>query len=54
VTIEPGNRGQFDVFVDGDVVATKHAVSALAKLRGDKGFPEDADAVAAVRTKLGR
>jgi hypothetical protein len=54
VTIEPGAKGQFDVIVDGDVVATKHAVGAMGKLRGDKGFPDDADAVATVRSKLGR
>jgi hypothetical protein len=29
-------------------------VSAMAKLRGDKGFPENDEAVAAVRAKLGR
>jgi hypothetical protein len=29
-------------------------VSAVAKLRGDKGFPDDDEAVAAVRAKLGR
>ena len=54
MTIAPGAKGQFDVFVDGDVVATKHTVSALARVRGDKGFPDDDDAVAAVRAKLGR
>lgn len=54
VTITPGGRGQFDVVVDGEVVATKHPVSAVAKLRGAKGFPDDDEAIAAVRTKLGR
>ena len=52
MAIAPGGRGQFDVIVDGAVVATKHPVSAIAKLRGDKGFPDDDEAVAAVRTHL--
>jgi hypothetical protein len=52
VTISPGGRGQFDVMVDGEVVSTKHPVSAIARLRGDKGFPDDDEAVAAVRNKL--
>jgi hypothetical protein len=42
------------VFVDGDVVASKHKVSTVARVRGDKGFPDDDEAVAAVRVKLGR
>jgi hypothetical protein len=51
VTVTPGGRGQFDVIVDGDVVAMKHGTG----MRHDKkGFPDDDDAVAAVRTKLGR
>jgi hypothetical protein len=29
-------------------------VSTMAKFRGDKGFPDNDEAVAAVRTKLGR
>jgi hypothetical protein len=54
VTITPGGKGQFDVLVDGEVVATKHQVSAIGRLRGDKGFPDDDEALAAVRTHLGR
>jgi hypothetical protein len=54
VTTTPGGKGQFDVLVDGDVVASKHAVSAMGRLKGDKGFPDDHEAVEAVRTKLGR
>jgi len=50
--IEVGASGQFDVFVDGEVVATKHAVGLLARLRGNKGFPDDDEAVEAVRAKV--
>ena len=52
MTITPGQRGQFDVVVDGDVVATKRAVGTVARLRGDKGFPDPDDALEAVRRKL--
>ena len=52
VRIEPGHKGQYDVIVDGDVVATKHPVGAIARLKGDKGFPDDDEAVEAVRRKL--
>ena len=54
VTRERGAAGQFDVLVDSDVVATKRPVGVLRRLLGDKGFPSDASAVAAVRAKLER
>lgn len=50
--IAPGNKGQFDVIVDGDVVASKHGVGVVGRLKGDKGFPDDDEAVEAVRRKL--
>ena len=40
------------MLVDGDVVATKHSVGVMSRLKGDKGFPEDDEAVEAVRRKL--
>jgi hypothetical protein len=49
-----GSRGQFDLFIDGEKVVTKRSVSLLSRLLGDKGFPDEATAVAAVRAHLGR
>jgi hypothetical protein len=49
-----GSRGQFDLFIDGEKVVTKRSVSLLSRLLGDKGFPDEATAVAAVRARLGR
>ena len=40
------------MIVDGDVVATKHPVGAMGRLKGEKGFPDDDEAVEAVRQKL--
>lgn len=40
------------MIVDGEVVASKHAVGVLARVKGDKGFPDDDEAVEAVRRKL--
>ena len=48
-----GKSGQFDVLVNGEVVASKEKVGLLRKLFGDKGFPDEAAAVAAVRAKAG-
>ncbi len=45
--------GQFDVFVGDDVVASKQSKGLLARLSGDKGFPNEDEAVAAVEAKLG-
>jgi hypothetical protein len=47
-----GRSGQFDVLVGDTVVATKRAVGFVARLLGDKGFPNEADAVAKVRAHL--
>jgi len=45
VEIEPGARGQFDVFHEGEVIASKDKVGVIAKLfGGGSGFPEE-DAV---------
>jgi hypothetical protein len=53
VHIAPGNKGQFDVIVDGDIVASKHGVGVVGRLKGDKGFPDDDESVEAVRDRLG-
>jgi hypothetical protein len=47
-----GGKGQFDVLVDGEVVASKHGVGAIAKLLGAKGFPTEDEVLDAVRRKL--
>lgn len=52
--IVAGARGQFDVLVDGVVVASKRKVGLLSKLFGSGGFPDEAAAVAAVRERLKR
>ena len=47
-----GSRGQFDVLVGDQLVATKHKVSLWSKLMGNPGFPDEDSAVAAVRARL--
>jgi len=54
VEIRVGASGQFDVVVGGDVVAKKSSVGLLARLLGQKGFPDEEQAVAAVRARLSR
>jgi hypothetical protein len=49
--VTPGAKGQYDVVVNGDVVAAKYADGFTLDR---KGFPDDDEAVAAVRAKLGR
>ena len=48
-----GSRGQFDVLVGDQVVATKQKVSLWSKLLGEPGFPDEESAVAAVRSAMG-
>ncbi len=45
--------GQFDVFVGDDLVASKQKKNLLRQMLGDKGFPDEDAAVAAVEAKLG-
>ena len=47
-----GDRGQFDVLVDGAVVISKNRPGLMGRLLGDKGFPDEGEAVAAVAAKL--
>lgn len=37
----PGKVGQFEVFVDGQLVVEKDQVGLWAKLLGNKGIPSD-------------
>lgn len=49
-----GSLGQFDVILDGELVASKSKPGLFARLLGEKGFPEESAVVAAVRAKLNR
>ena len=51
--IAPGSFGQFDVLVDGERVAGKRAGGWLARLLRSGEFPGEAEAIAAVRARLG-
>lgn len=53
VAIKPGGRGQFDVLVDGVLVASKHATGDMARLIGQGGFPDEELTVDAVSRQLG-
>lgn len=53
VAIKPGGRGQFDVLVDGVLVASKHATGDMARLIGQGGFPDEQMTVEAVNRQLG-
>ena len=48
----PGKPGQFDVTVDGQVVATKDPVSFLQQLFGNKGIPEEGSVIEALRRRV--
>ncbi len=48
-----GSRGQFDVFVDDELVASKQQASRLASALAADGFPEVEATVAVVATRLG-
>ena len=48
--IEPGASGQFDVLVGDDLVASQGG-GLLGRLLG-RGFPDEAEAVAAVKSRL--
>ncbi len=50
--LEVGARGQFDVMVDGNVVASKQQVGLFARLLGTDGFPEEDATVDAVEARL--
>lgn len=50
--LEVGARGQFDVVVDGEVVASKQQPNLFARLLGADGFPETETVVNAVEAKL--
>ena len=54
VDLEVGARGQFDVVVDGEVVASKTQVGIFARLLGEDGFPDIEATVSAVEAKLAR
>lgn len=47
-----GKPGQFEVVVDGEVVAAKAQPGILKTLLGASGFPDEAETVAAVRARL--
>jgi hypothetical protein len=51
--MEVGSAGQFDVLYDGQVVASKEKVSLFAKLLGNKGFPDEAKVIEALRARIG-
>jgi hypothetical protein len=50
--MEVGSAGQFDVLYDGQVVASKEKVSILRKFFGNKGFPDEAKVIEALRAKI--
>lgn len=52
VDLQVGARGQFDVVVGGEVVASKQQVGVFARLLGGDGFPEAEAVVSAVEAKL--
>ncbi len=54
VDLQVGARGQFDVMVDGEVVASKQHASLFARLLGGDGFPEEEATISAVEAKLGQ
>lgn len=45
----PGKPGQFEVFVDGQLVVGKEQVSFLARLLGNKGIPAEEKVLALLR-----
>lgn len=51
--LQVGGRGQFDVLVDGEIVASKQSVGLFQRLLGADGFPETEATVTAVEAKLG-
>ncbi|MGZ3448488.1 MAG: hypothetical protein ACXWUG_14745 [Polyangiales bacterium] len=53
VDLQVGGRGQFDVLVDDEVVASKLSVGLFQRLLGADGFPEIEATVNAVEKKLG-
>ena len=53
VAIKPGGRGQFDVLVDGVLVASKHATGDMARLIGRSGFPDEDLTVDVIKHQLG-
>ena len=52
--IAPGSFGQFDVLVGGRRVAGKQATGWFARLVRSGEFPDEAEAIAAVRDALAR
>jgi hypothetical protein len=53
VTIQTGGSGQFDVLHDGALVYSKHAREQFTALAGDRGFPDEAKVVEAIRARIG-
>jgi hypothetical protein len=56
VVIEPGGRGQFDVFHAGELIASKNEVGLLRQLFGaGSAFPDEESVVEALarRTSAG-
>jgi len=52
VTIKPGARGQFDVLLDGELIASKTQAGIFARLIGRTGFPDETLTVDAIKQKL--
>ncbi|MBI2391275.1 MAG: hypothetical protein HYV09_16925 [Deltaproteobacteria bacterium] len=52
VDLQVGARGQFDVLVDEQVVASKQRVSLSQRLLGADGFPDVESTVDAVEARL--
>jgi predicted Rdx family selenoprotein len=52
VALEVGARGQFDVMVDDEVVASKQRIGVFARLLGADGFPDVEATVDAVSARL--
>ena len=52
VEVSAGAFGQFDVLVGGDVVVSKTGGGLLSRLLGRGDFPDEDQAVAAVKARL--
>ena len=50
--VTAGSFGQFDVLVDGSVVVSKTGSGIFLRLLGRGEFPNEDEAVAAVKTRL--
>jgi len=48
----PGKPGQFEVFVDDQLVVGKEQVSFLARLLGNKGIPPEEKVLALLKGRI--